>query len=295
MSSTLWLEIGRRIQDAIHHPFAISGRRSVGGGSINQAYWISDGDQCFFVKLNRADKLEMFAAEILGLQDLEQTQTIRVPKPICVGTSEGYSYLVLEWLEVGKGATDWQLMGEQLAHLHHHHRATTAPPAFGWHRANTIGETPQHNPWTKDWRTFFIEHRLRFQLRLARQRGGSFPNEPEFFAAASQLLPPHPVPSLVHGDLWSGNATFTQTGLPVILDPAPYYGDREVDLAMTELFGGFPPAFYQGYQAVWPLAEGYERRKVLYNLYHVLNHFNLFGGSYQQQAQQMIRQITQYA
>jgi fructosamine-3-kinase len=179
-------------------------------------------------------------------------------------------------------------MGQQLAALHQ----TKVGDTFGWERQNTIGSTPQINTWTADWTEFWVKHRLGYQLQLAQQRGGHFPKQDQLLNLIPDLLAGHtPQPSLVHGDLWSGNAAVTQTGEPVIFDPATYVGDREVDLAMTELFGGFPAAFYQGYNQVFPLDEGYQQRKPLYNLYHVLNHFNLFGGSYESQANRMIMQL----
>lgn len=136
----------------------------------------------------------------------------------------------------------------------------------------------------------FTEYRLGYQFQLAERQSAHFPTS-QLLAAVPKLLGHKPQPSLVHGDLWGGNAAITTSGEPVIFDPATYVGDREVDLAMTELFGGFPAAFYRGYNEVFPLAVGYERRKTLYNLYHVLNHFNLFGGGYASQANRMIDQI----
>ena len=163
---------------------------------------------------------------------------------------------------------------------------------FGWERNNTIGSTPQENDWTTNWAEFFAQHRIGYQLKLAQRRGGNFPERERAIAAVQEnLAKRQPQPSLVHGDLWSGNAAVTTSGEPVILDPAIYWGDREVDLAMTELFGGFPAAFYRGYSQVWQLDEGYQQRKTIYNLYHVLNHFNLFGGGYGAQANRMLAQI----
>ena len=141
-------------------------------------------------------------------------------------------------------------------------------------------------------RIFFAEHRIGYQLKLAKRRGGNFPDTTKVVEAVRQCLAHiSPPPALVHGDLWSGNAAVTEEGEAAIFDPATYYGDREVDLAMTELFGRFPPAFYRGYNEVWPLDEGYKERKDLYNLYHILNHFNLFGGGYGSQANYTIQQI----
>jgi fructosamine-3-kinase len=162
---------------------------------------------------------------------------------------------------------------------------------FGWEQNNTIGSTPQLNNWTSDWVEFFAEYRIGYQFQLAQRRGGHFPQQEQLIAAIPKLLNHQPQPSLVHGDLWGGNAAVTTSGEPVILDPATYIGDREVDLAMTELFGGFPAAFYRGYNEAWLLDDGYKQRKTLYNLYHILNHFNLFGGGYASQANRMIEQI----
>ncbi|MEB3290442.1 MAG: fructosamine kinase family protein [Leptolyngbya sp.] len=285
----MWPTIAQHISAKTGTAFTVTDRRSVGGGCINQAYQISDGRQRFFLKLNRATQVAMFETEALGLKDIYDSQTIRVPKPICWGTAEGEAYLVLEWLDLGSaGDASWRRMGEHLAAMHR----VTHGQGFGWHQGNTIGSTPQPNPWTTDWLTFFRDHRLAHQFRLARRRGGHFPRQSELLQGLPDLLAEHrPRPALVHGDLWSGNAAMTVAGEPVILDPAPYYGDREVDLAMTELFGGFPAAFYEGYQVAYPLEEGYARRKTLYNLYHILNHFNLFGGSYEAQANRMMDQL----
>jgi fructosamine-3-kinase len=286
----MWSEIGERISQETGEKFTISQHRSVGGGCINQAYEIREGQRTYFVKLNQATQISMFEAEAAGLQEIYQTATIRVPEPICWGTtSGGQSYLVLEWIELSRGGNlSWEEMGHQLAALHR----IVSQTGFGWHRNNTIGATAQINPWESDWAKFFSNHRLSYQLHLAKRRGGNFPQQEELLAAIPQLLSSHqPQPSLVHGDLWSGNAAFSQSQEPVLFDPAVYFGDREVDLAMTELFGGFPKAFYQSYQQAFPLNSGYEQRKTLYNLYHILNHFNLFGGSYASQAQGMIQQV----
>lgn len=231
----------------------------------------------------------MFAAEALGLKQIHATKTIRVPEPICWGIADKSSYLVLEWLEFGGGdSQSWEKMGRNLAHLHQ----VSLSDRFGWHCNNTIGSTPQINTISNNWADFFAHQRIGYQLRLAKERGGNFPDEDQVIPAISEILSQHqPHPSLVHGDLWSGNAAITVDGEPVILDPATYWGDREVDLAMTELFGGFPAAFYRGYNDVFPLDAGYQKRKTLYNLYHILNHFNLFGGGYASQANRMLQEI----
>lgn len=283
----MWTQIAEHISQS-QGEFKIKSHRSVSGGCINQGYSVSDGERTYFVKLNEAAKVEMFAAEALGLKQMAQTNTIRVPKPICWGIADNSAYIVLEWLDLGAANTNsWQQMGRNLAAMH---RANSSK-GFGWEQNNTIGSTSQINNWTTDWVEFYASHRLGYQFQLAKRRGGNFPQQEQLLAALPQLLS-HPVqPSLVHGDLWGGNAAFTAGGEPVIFDPATYYGDREVDIAMTELFGGFPAAFYQGYNEAFPLEPGYEQRKPLYNIYHILNHFNLFGGGYASQANRTIAQI----
>jgi fructosamine-3-kinase len=285
----MWTQIDQQISEAIAQKFEGVDRTSIKGGCINQGYKITNGSQTFFVKLNRASQFDMFQAEATGLQQLRATGTIFIPKPICWGTASDSAYLVLEWLELGRGSGEsWQKMGQELAKLHR----VRKPTAFGWERNNTIGATPQINSWTSDWATFFTQHRVGYQLQLAKQKGGNFLQGDRLLAAIPELLADHqPQPSLVHGDLWSGNAAITQSGEPVIFDPATYWGDREVDIAMTELFGGFPTEFYKGYSQISPLTAGYQQRKTLYNLYHVLNHFNLFGGGYESQANRMIQSL----
>ena len=285
----MWTQIAQHISKVTEKEFFVNSHRSVSGGCINQGYAVTDGDCSYFVKLNSASEVVMFEAEALGLKQMLTTATIRVPKPICWGTAASSAYIVLEWLKLGSGGnSSWQEMGRQLAAMHSH----TSSQGFGWEMNNTIGSTPQINTWTADWAEFYAKHRLGYQFQLAKRRGGHFPQQERLLAVIPQLLAQHlPQPSLVHGDLWGGNAAFTTSREPAIFDPATYYGDREVDVAMTELFGSFPAAFYRGYNEVFPLDSGYEQRKILYNLYHIINHFNIFGGSYESQANRMISQI----
>lgn len=285
----IWQEIDTHISQVTGQKFQTQQHLSVSGGCINQGYAVSDGKLTYFVKLNQASQVTMFEAEMLGLQQMHHTNTILVPQPLCWGTANNSSYIVLEWLEMrDSDSKSWQEMGRKLAAMH----KVTSQKGFGWDMNNTIGSTPQINTWTDDWAEFYTKHRLGYQFQLATRRGGSFPLQAELLAAIPEFLADHHLqPSLVHGDLWGGNAGCTVDGEPVIFDPATYFGDREVDIAMTELFGGFPPTFYQGYKEVFPLNSGYEKRKTIYNLYHVLNHFNLFGGGYSSQANQMIERI----
>ena len=202
-----------------------------------------------------------------GLQALGAV--VRVPRIL----DHGPDFILLEQLDLRRNG-DWAALARMLATLH---RQTG--PRFGWHRDNWIGATPQSNTWCDDWGEFWQEHRMRPQLELARKNGFDIPDPPKLMHS--------PQPSLLHGDLWSGNAGFVDEG-PVIFDPAVYYGDREADLAMTELFGGFPARFYEAYSETFPLADGYETRKHLYNLYHLLNHLNIFGAGYLAQVQRTL-------
>ncbi|MEW5757443.1 MAG: fructosamine kinase family protein [Pseudomonadota bacterium] len=289
--SHAWAIIAKHIAETTGQPFQVESERAMGGGCINEAYLVAGAGQQYFVKLNSADAREMFEAEAEGLRELAASRAIRVPAPICGGVAGAQAYLVLEYVALGSGGKDGQQrLGEQLAALHR-----VQGKRFGWYRNNTIGATPQPNEYADDWCRFWQEHRIGFQLQRLAERGfgGRIQQRGErLLQAIPALLQGHrPTPSLLHGDLWSGNYAFDAHGAPVIFDPAVYYGDRETDLAMTELFGGFSPAFYQAYAAAFPFAEGYERRKVLYNLYHILNHANLFGGGYLGQAESMIDRL----
>jgi len=257
--------------------------QSVGGGCINDAQIATaDDGQSYFVKLNAAHKAGMFETEARALREMADTKTIRVPEPLCWGVEGAKAFLVLEAICM-QGRGDSRLMGQQLAALH---RVSSQDRRYGWHEDNVIGETPQPNGWKSDWQEFWLDHRLGFQVELASNKGLRLRGVEELIDQSSQLFEGYdPAPSLVHGDLWGGNASFDTEGHPVLFDPAAYYGDREVDLAFTHMFGGFTNDFYRGYDEEWSLAEGFERRQRWYNLYHELNHFNLFGGGYGSQAQ----------
>jgi len=260
----------------------------MGGGCINQAVMATDGQRSFFVKLNAASRLPMFEAEAAGLDDMRAAGAIRVPEPVCTGASGGNAWFVMEYIHMG-GRSNARLAGEQLALMHR-----KEANRFGWRMDNTIGSTPQPNGRMQDWAAFWRDRRLGFQLQLAARNGhrGALQAKGErLLGCLEQLLDHDPVPSLLHGDLWGGNIGYDDKGNPVIFDPAVYYGDREADLAMTELFGGFGTGFYEAYDAVWPIDSGYAVRKTLYNLYHVLNHLNLFGGGYASQAQGMMERL----
>ncbi len=288
MSPDLQRAIETAIAEATGETFLIRDSCSVGGGCIHQASLLDDGTRRFFLKSNDASALDGFTAEAEALEALAATASIRVPRPIAHGQADGRAFLVLEALDFsGTTSGDWAAMGSQLAALHRHTAET-----FGWHRDNFIGATPQSNRRHRDWAVFFREERLRPQFELARRNGFHLDRAAELLVAVDELLAGHrPEPSLLHGDLWSGNAGFLADARPVIYDPAAYYGDRETDLAFSEFFGGFAPAFYEAYRNARPLPPGYADRKPLYNLYHVLNHANLFGSGYARQAEQIIRTL----
>ena len=261
-----------------------------GGGFAACQRWESTTGPVF-VKVAPLAREAALEAEAEALRELAAANAVRVPSVLGFGTASDRAFLALEWIEFGskRAGTEAQL-GERLAGLHR-----TTAPRFGWHRDNTIGATPQRNDWTADWLQFLAQQRVGFQLELAErsghggrwlERGRELCERLDAFFAGYA-----PQPSLLHGDLWGGNWATDASGAPVIFDPATYYGDREADLAMTHLFGGFGREFYSAYEAAWPLDAGSSARRDLYNLYHVLNHLNLFGGGYGAQAERMIGRL----
>ena len=265
---------------------------AVGGTGWAQAWRVDAGGTRLFVKATSGRHADAIDAEADGLRALKATRTVRVPGVIGSGESAGTTYLVLEWLDLGT-QDDGAALARALVALH---RAIAprgpAGQRFGWHRDNWIGGTPQVNAWCDDWCGFFRDMRLAPQIALAvrNDRDKDLRRDGErLLDALPALLCGHdPAPSLLHGDLWSGNVAALQDGTPVMFDPAVYVGDREADLAMTELFGGFGRDFHAAYRDAWPLDDGYPLRRTLYNLYHVLNHWNLFGRGYLGQARRMM-------
>ncbi len=265
--------------------------RPVGGGDISAAWRVRANDHAVFLKTGSTDSYEMFLAEAEGLRELEKANAVLVPKVLGCVRSSTESMLALEWIDFDlPGAAAEELLGHQLAKQHR-----CCNPRFGWHRDNTIGSTPQRNLWNDDWIEFLTEDRIGYQLRLAAENGftGELQSEGnKLMSDLGRLFSGYwPEASLLHGDLWGGNWA-SSSGQPVIFDPAVYYGDRESDIAMTKLFGGFGAAFYRAYEASWPLATGSDQRILLYQLYHVLNHLNLFGRSYLDRALGIIRSLS---
>jgi fructosamine-3-kinase len=285
-----WQSIIEHIEQSSGQAFPVRQQQSLSGGSINAAFVLTaeTGAQ-YFVKTNTAGQKAMFEAEARGLQAMASSETIKVPEPLCFGENPSQSYIVMEYLAM-HGRANQVVLGEQLAAMH---RVTAEQ--FGWQINNTIGATFQPNDWTDNWLAFWSEQRLGFQLQLAAQNGYAG----DLQSLGEKLLLEMPKlftgreikPSMLHGDLWGGNVAGLEDSTPVIFDPAFYYGDRETDLAMTYVFGGFGPDFYASYQNAFPLDEGFAVRKTFYNIYHIINHLNMFGGGYHGQAINMMEQV----
>lgn len=286
---SVWERVAEHLSSHCGYPFRITDRHAVGGGSINNAYQVSDGRQRYFVKTNRAQLAYMFEAEARGLGELFDTDSIKVPEPIAHGVSGHESYFVMGWLDLS-GQPKAEAFGRQMAALHRNTQAR-----FGFDIDNTIGSTPQLNQWSDEWVDFWRKQRLGYQLDLARRNGHGH----RLYDLGQGLLERcqlffsdyRPLASLLHGDLWSGNWAGDEQGQPVIFDPAAYYGDREADLAMMELFGNPGQRFFAAYEEAFPIDPGYRIRRTFYNLYHILNHANLFGSSYAMQAENMIETL----
>jgi fructosamine-3-kinase len=285
----LWKHLEVEITAASGKPFILRNHQGITGGSINQARRLEGEQENYFLKLNQSGMLDMFVAEAEGLKELSKAEAIRVPQPVCWGEYGENSYLVMEYLSLG-GGENTRRFGRQLAELHRH-----THDRFGWHRDNTIGSTPQVNTWDEDWINFWRQQRLGFQLKLAQQKGAGkslYTQGERLMEVFPRLFDGYtPKASVLHGDLWSGNWGGDAQGTPVIFDPAVYFGDHEADLAMMELFGSPGRDFLPAYRALFPIDSGYSVRKDFYNLYHILNHFNLFGGGYARQAESMMEQL----
>ncbi|SIP90733.1 Fructosamine-3-kinase [Alkalispirochaeta americana] len=275
----------------------IGTRRAVGGGSINDTALLElSSGETIFLKENDLHQGSLFQEEARGLVALARApRGPRVPRPLGLFSGKTRQYLLMEYVPSGRPRGDFfTRFGRALARLHRSCRNRSC----GFARDNHIGATPQPNPWTEDWIRFFSEQRLRFQGELARARGLWGTRDLRSLESLVKRLPDllpqvdQGEASLLHGDLWGGNFMADSDNAPVLIDPAVYFGHREADLAMTELFGGFSPAFYEGYRQEWPLEPGYGERKDIYNLYHLMNHMNLFGGSYRASCQAILRRFS---
>jgi fructosamine-3-kinase len=288
LASWLQAQLGWDAADLSMQPLA--------GGCIHRAWCLQgQGGQRLFIKTNRASALPLLQAEAEGLVALAGMAAgidqLSVPTPLALGRVGDWSVLVLPWLDLG-GDQGWTQLGESLARLHRQSQMAHGGQGFGWQADNYIGSTIQLNGWLPDWGDFFAQRRLAPQLALLERSGQSMTGAQRLLALVPQWLAGHGAePVLVHGDLWSGNAGVLRGGGASIFDPACHWADREVDLAMARLFGGFPQAFFSGYQQQWPLPPGAAARVPLYNLYHLLNHANLFGGGYAGQAEAVIKSL----
>ncbi len=267
----------------------------VSGGCIAQATRLATATDTFFLKWGRGDVASTFAGEAAGLKALSNADApLRIPTVHAVEpeTDRRPGFLLMEWIPPGSPAPTFMAdLGTALAVLHRRTKAT-----YGFSQDNHIGRLPQRNTTETNWPAFFRAHRLLPQRDMARARNRwksawDAPFE-RLCADLENRLPAAPKASIVHGDLWKGNVMATNQGGAALIDPAAYYGHREVDVAMTTLFGGFSSSFYDAYQAAWPLPDGLEERVQIYNLYHVINHLNHFGGTYAVQIERMLHRLT---
>tara|TARA_B100001059_G_C17821845_1_gene578788 strand:+ start:649 stop:1536 length:888 start_codon:yes stop_codon:yes gene_type:complete len=259
-------------------------------GIASSTWKLRSNNMDLFIKTCSVNFNEIFSAEVDGLLEISKTDSVRVPEVIGFGKTDSENYLALEWIDIKSPNKIIEAsFGEQLAELHR-----TTSKNFGWFRDNTIGLTPQINNSSKDWVNFFRENRLQYQLKLAYDNGFSGKLQ-QLGAILIEQLPLYfdsskIEPSLLHGDLWAGNwGSYMES--PIVFDPAVYFGDRETDLAMTMLFGGFGKNFYEAYESCWPLRQGHQKRLKIYQLYHVLNHLNLFGPTYLKPAINLLNKI----
>jgi fructosamine-3-kinase len=278
----------------------------VSGGCIHATWRLDlEAGTRVFLKSTHRSALPMLQAEADGLRALadvaargSRLSMPALPEPLALGELDGQALLVLSWLDLCGRADHgaWRSLGSALACLHQMSRGMNGGRGYGFPIDNFIGSTPQSNGWLTDWGRFFCDRRLRPQLALLRRRGLEPQGSAALLERVTDWLADHnPEPVLVHGDLWSGNAGLLRNGGGALFDPAVYWADREVDLAMARLFGGFPPAFFEGYATTWPLPAAATGRVEIYNLYHLLNHATLFdggkSGGYQSQAAAVIGRL----
>lgn len=285
----MWDSVCRRLSRSLDQEVTYQNNRAIAGGCIHNAQALETSHGTYFVKTNRPESLPVFQAEARGLKAIKETGTIRCPDVLFADVLDGRAILVLEFITLRSAQPGGMAkLGRQLAAMHRPVRQ----PNFGWAWDNHIGSTPQRNTREEDWITFYKHHRLEFQMDLCERKGLRLESRNQLLEKLEAFFTGYsPSPSLLHGDLWGGNKAFDAQGEPVVYDPACYYGDREADLAFTEMFGGFSEEFYDAYQAAFPLDTGYLYRKRLYNLYHELNHYHLFGGGYGNQARETVRYL----
>jgi len=287
----MWKSIEKAIQETTSRAFSIESTSTVSNGDINQSYCISGSNQQYFVKINDKKNIEQFNCEAYSLSKIRQSEQISCPSVITKGTTGDKSFLVLDYINFKQpDSLDWYNLGQQIAYLLLC-TISTKNNQFGWTHDNFIGYSIQKNTWQESWSTFFTEQRIAWQLQKLHEKSIHLGNIDHIVDVCAKVLSDHKVvPCIVHGDLWQGNLGVSEHQ-PVIFDPACYFGDREVDIAMTELFGRIPEDFYLGYQEIYPLNNSYEQRKQVYNFYHILNHANLFAGQYIEQSKAQLQRI----
>lgn len=292
LNETVKSALSGALSSYLGRPAAPASVRSVAGGSINSAYRVTAGNESFFVKVNAADTCpEMLAKEAKGLKFISENSHFKVPEVIEVGLAASQQYMVMQFIESAAEANGyWEQFGAELAHMHR-----SSADLFGLEYDNYMGSMVQYNRCAEKWADFFVEQRLLPQIKAARDAGKADPSMvrgfDRLFSKAEDLFPVEP-PAAVHGDLWSGNFMTGPDGRAAIFDPAVYFGHREVDIAMTRLFGGFDPAFYRGYHAAYPLEPGWEQRIEIANLYPLMVHVNLFGGGYAAQVKTTLARLN---
>ncbi|WP_127844609.1 fructosamine kinase family protein [Psychroflexus aestuariivivens] len=269
--------------------FKATNNFALSGGDINQVFKIETNIRNYVIKINFADRFpEMFQKEASGLEILRNSKTFKIPEVIDLGEFDGLSYLLLEFIESGqKNSSFYKDFGETLAEMHQ-----VSSEEFGLQDNNYIGELPQYNVSKSSASEFYLSQRLEPQFKMAKQRGFSFSNLNSFYKKVEQSVPDE-APSLVHGDLWSGNYMVDKLQNPVLIDPAVAFAPRELDFGMMSLFGGFPDSVYESYQNKFPLQSGWRSRLPMFQLYYLLVHLNIFGSSYLGSVEQAMQRSLQ--
>ncbi|WP_457933803.1 fructosamine kinase family protein [Pseudoalteromonas sp. SCSIO 43210] len=285
----MWKTVNEHISQAIHYDFKHTHKRQLQSSSSDKLFHLSNGTQNYLVKVALKNELERFESEAIGLELLAQNSVFMVPDCIVTGANIEFSFIVLEWLVLDKQPHDtWSSMGKNLAKMHTIHEQAM----FGFDVDNYLATTIQPNRWHKKWGVFYAEERIGWQLQLLAEKGINFVEPERLINTIKEQLHSHQVkPSLLHGDFWRGNMGFINM-LPTVFNPACYYGDREVDIAMSELFAPLPENFYTAYNQQYPLSQNYQKRKLIYQLYPILNHANIFAGHYLTEAKQHIEMLT---
>ena len=273
---------------------SVTSMAPVSGGCISDAFQIvTNHNRIVFAKVGPANRVAMFQAEATALQAIAETKAVRTPGVLAVSASADHSLLLLEWIEAATSHDDANIFHEALARdLASLHRVTSMDGRYGWPASNFCGSTPQQNDWNDGWPDFYRDHRLKPQFELARRNfpGGKTLHRlgDRLLDRIGELLDYSAQPSLIHGDLWSGNWLADEHGQPVLIDPAASWSDREAEFGMLTLFGGLPQRFYDAYEEAWPMSDGWQDRSGLFRLYHLLNHLNLFGNSYRQKCLEIL-------